>query len=746
MVQIYNAIRIIIKQQIPIFANCKKLRMNNIVQLKSDYKSLLKLSKNLTNEEKRQIRTVFDMYQKLLQRGESKEYILGIEATQIMTTEFGLLYSSILPCMLHFLGYTYKLNSGQYEHFPSNEILITLKELEKTDTIDTTNLYQHPDNFLKLLLNLFTNFKSLLVLISEKLALLRKKELITDAEQQKVSMDAYYLYAPILHQLGLYHLNREMLDLAFSVLNPAEYDKIQHLLQITEQKRNEYIQQFIRPLEKEMNEHGLEYSIKSRTKSIHSIWKKMQAQNVGIERIYDLFAIRIILNSEKSKEKQDCWHAYSIVTNLYAPNTSRLRDWISIPKDSGYESLHTTVLGPDNKWVEVQIRTKRMDEIAEKGLAAHWKYKGGKSNKEYEGWLARFREILESPEKNVIDILSPKNFEVKSNEVFVFTPKGELRKMKTGATVLDFAFEVHTDVGCHCVLGRVNKKIVPIRHILENGDQIEIITNKNQKPTPDWLSIVVTNKAKAKIKRWLAEEEFKFTEAGKNILKRKCKNWKITLQEDKISQLIRHFNFENSLELYSGIAQEKIDFTEIKNVLTGKLQEKEINLSKEKKSVDNGKPINTELLEIEPKLDSLSYTFAKCCQPIPGDKIFGFITVDKGITIHKDSCPNVYYLLEKFPYRKIEAKWVNCISDAAFEVSIYINGHDQVGLLNKITELLSKTLHINIVSITIESKQKQFEGIFRIHVRDIEQLDLTLTKLKLIKGVSDVFRIEQTGS
>jgi len=710
-------------------------------RISTDYKSILKLAGGIQSQEKNEIRNTFELFSKYYNYTENQldeNYVIAIETVRIFCEEYGIDKFNIVPALSIYSLVNNPDLIKEVKLFASKQTIEILSELQRIEQIDASKLTNNPENFLKLLLNTLGDLRILFVKLSMTTAILRIKP------DQKTAKVAYYLYAPVLHQLGLYNQNREILDLAFAVLFPSESELIRKQIEESEFKRQEYIKEFLTPVEKALKEQNLEFSIKSRLKSLHSVWKKMQKQGVGFHQVFDLWAIRIILRSEKNNEKADCWHAYSVITNIYKPNPGRLRDWITVPKDSGYESLHTTVAGPDNQWVEVQIRTERMDEIAEKGLAAHWKYKGNKTEKSFESWINNLRQVLENPDKTMANMVFSAGT-VRSEDVFVFTPNGELRKMKQGATVLDFAFEVHTEVGSRCVGGRVNKRIVPIRQVLENGDMIEIITSKNQKPAKDWLNMVVTNKAKTKIRKWLIEEENRFAESGKDLLKRKCRNWKIALGDAEITKLLQFFKCKTSIEFYSGLALNKYDFSKIKSIITDNPDSKIINeiIDIKKTSTENKKKQVQDILRIDPKLNQISYYLAKCCNPIPGDRIFGFVTVDKGITIHKLDCPNVLYLETKFPYRKIEAEWIDSTHTPEFEVNIYISGNDEMGLVNKITETISKSLNVNILSINIESKQKRFEGYFKLQVKNVIHLESIITKLKQIKNIDTVLRTDQ---
>ncbi|HSH50335.1 MAG TPA: TGS domain-containing protein, partial [Bacteroidales bacterium] len=526
------------------------------------------------------------------------------------------------------------------------------------------------------------------------------------------------------------------------------YKEIIKKLKNTTSKRNRFIKKFISPIEKELKELNFQFEIKGRPKSVYSIWQKMKKQGVEFEEVYDIFAIRIILDSKPSKEKADCWRVYSIVTDFYQPNPKRLRDWISIPKSNGYESLHTTVVGPDKKWVEVQIRTRRMDEIAEKGYAAHWKYKGVKSERGIDGWMQKIREVLDSPSFNTTDVIDDIKLDLYNKEVFAFTPNGDLKTLKFGSTVLDFAYDIHSDIGNQCVGAKINNKNVTIKQVLNNGDQIEIITSKTQKPKNDWLNFVVTSKAKTKIKSTLREELFKEAEVGKELLKRRLKNWKIKFEDQLINKLLKYYKLKIPIDLYHLIATEKIDIAEIKTVIL-KIKEQE---NTDKQTQIEGKTTiveeekSTELpddyLIIDDKIEHVDYKLAKCCNPVYGDSIFGFVTVSEGIKIHRTNCPNARQLLQKYNYRVIKAQWNKSSTTKSFQTIIKVSGIDDVGIVNKISNIISKDMNIRMRSISIESNDGMFEGQIKLYVESTKHLDMLIRKLKKEKEILKVTRIE----
>jgi GTP pyrophosphokinase len=522
---------------------------------------------------------------------------------------------------------------------------------------------------------------------------------------------------------------------------PKVFKNIQQKLDEGAEARQKLITEFTKPIKKELDEHGMKYIIKSRTKSIHSIWAKMQKQDIPFEKVFDLWAVRIIIDSEPKNEKADCWHAYSVLTNTYTPNLNRLRDWITVPKETGYESLHATVQANDKHWVEVQIRTTRMDDEAENGMAAHWRYKGGKAGQGVDFWLQNIRESLQNTEESRMSFsLSSKKF---SNEVYVFTPTGQVKKLRLGSTVLDFAFAIHTDVGSQFASATVNGKIVPIDHVLKNGDQVKIITAKNNRPSVDWLKIVVDPRTKSRIKKVLDEERLLEVVKGKELIERRFKNWKEEFNQEVIDALVQHYKLKKISDLYYLISLEKIDLMDIKKWLTEKDAPQEvIDDAAILKQYEEAEVIDSsadDVLIID-KLDNINFTLAKCCNPIPGDKIFGFVTVSKGISIHRTNCPNAAQMRERFPYRVIESKWKSQSQPNNIRVNIFVEGEDQMGLITQITQVISNELKISIVNMNYDSKDKMFKATLSLMVFDLATLEVLMGKLRELKGVSAVYR------
>lgn len=550
-----------------------------------------------------------------------------------------------------------------------------------------------------------------------------------------------FVYIPTLHRLGFYQLKSELEDRVMEYRYPDVYKSIQKKLDEGAEARKKLIAEFTQPIKKELDDHGMKYVIKSRTKSKNSIWTKMQKQDIPFEKVFDLWAVRIIIDSEPKNEKADCWHVYSVLTNIYTPNLNRLRDWITVPKETGYESLHATVQTPDKQWVEVQIRTNRMDDEAENGMAAHWRYKGGKAGQGIDFWLQNIRESLENTEKSRMSFsLSSKKF---SNEVYVFTPTGQVKKLRLGSTVLDFAYAIHTDVGNQFSSATVNGKIVQIDHVLKNGDQVNIITSKNNRPSADWLKIVVDPRTKSRIKKALDEARQIEIAKGKELIERRFKNWKEDFNQEVIDALVQHYKLKKITDLYYLISLEKIDILDIKKWLSEKDAPQEVvddeAIIKQFEEHEVEESSADDILIID-KLDNINYNLAKCCNPIPGDEIFGFVTVSKGISIHRSNCPNAAQMRERFPYRVIESKWKSQSQPNNLRVSIFVEGEDQMGLITKITQVISNELKITIANMNFDSKDRKFKATLSLKVLDLPTLEVLMGKLRELKGVNAVYR------
>jgi GTP pyrophosphokinase len=566
-------------------------------------------------------------------------------------------------------------------------------------------------------------------------------------KQLKIASETVYVYAPLAHRMGLYNIKTEMEDLAMKYLEQDTYKEIAKKLAETRRERTRYINEFIKPLNDKLEKAELDFEIYGRPKSIHSIWNKMKKKGVTFEEVYDLFAIRIIVNSTPDKEKEDCWKVYSMITDEYTPSPERLRDWLSNPKSNGYEALHTTVMGPQGKWVEIQIRTKRMNEIAEKGLAAHWKYKEGASDESrFDKWFSQIREVISSQDVDSVDFLHDFKRSFLAEEIYIYTPKGDVKMLPIGATALDFAFAVHSEVGIKCIGAKVNHKLVPISHKLRSGDQVEIITSNKQKPSEDWLNFVLTAKARSKIKDSLKEEKKAVAEEGKYTVQRKLDGLGVAMNAHNIDELVNYYKLSAPLELYYQVSIKNIDLKELKEFkITGDRIEAPKPLKVlEPKSETYHPGLNkkdNELIIFGESSDRIMYTLANCCKPIPGDDVFGFVTTGKGLTIHRNTCPNAAKLLSNYGHRIVKTKWAKN-KEISFLTGLKIIGMDDVGVVNKITTIISVDLKINISSITIESKEGLFEGSIKLFVHDKEELDELVNRLKSLNGIHSVERFE----
>ncbi|MGE0019972.1 MAG: bifunctional (p)ppGpp synthetase/guanosine-3',5'-bis(diphosphate) 3'-pyrophosphohydrolase [Draconibacterium sp.] len=686
-------------------------------------------------------------------RFKTDEIILShsIDVATVIATEIGLGPDSIVSGLLHnvmYAGLERKATPKEIEQEFGGKVAGILEGMTKINALGTDTVDLHSENYRKLLLALAGDVRVILLKIADRLQVMRNLGLYDEVSRSRLVTETAYLYAPLAHRLGLYAINSELLDLCLRYQKPEAYNYVVNRLKETETERANFVAEFVRPVEAKLKSRGFEFSMKARTKSISSIHNKMNKQGVSFDEVMDLFAIRIIIDSKPENEKSDCWVAYSFVTEEYQTNPNRLRDWITIPKSNGYESLHTTVLGPQGKWVEIQIRTKRMDEVAEKGLAAHWKYKGGKEQSGYDTWLAEIRNILENPEVNVVDFIDRFKTDIYSDEIFVFTPKGDLKKLPKGATMLDFAYEIHSRLGDSCVGGKVNGVKVTLKHKLQNGDHIEIDTSGNQKPKLDWLEFLVTSKAKSRVKASLNEERKVMAEQGREILVRKFKNWKMELTDEGMRKMLKKYNFKLAIDLYFDLATGKIDPLEIKTFLSEKPEEPNARAKLEelipKKEVKNlNFEAGDDFLVIDNNLKNLNYKLAQCCNPVQGDAIFGFVTISHGIKIHRNSCPNAAQMKERFPYRVIRAKWRESSSKNSFLTTLHISGVDEIGIVTEITHIISKDVGVHMRSININSDKGKFEGILKVLVYNVEHIEFLMQRLKKVKGVVSVTRGEE---
>jgi GTP diphosphokinase / guanosine-3',5'-bis(diphosphate) 3'-diphosphatase len=621
-----------------------------------------------------------------------------------------------------------------------------LEGLTNINSIDTVTISVHSENFRRLMLALSGDLRVILIKIADRLEDMRNLEGLPEELQTKYAQESSFLYAPLAHRLGLYMAKTELEDLSLKYLRPDDYFGIVQKLEESKEERSKFVSEFVKPIEEKLRAKNFKFEMKARTKSIYSIWNKMKKQKVGFEEVYDLFAIRVILDSKRENEKSECWQVFSIVTEEYQPNPERMRDWISIPKSNGYESLHATVMGPHGKWVEIQIRTQRMDEVAEKGLAAHWKYKGGKGDTELDKWLANIREVLENSTGDASELIEDFKTNIYEDEIYVFTPAGDLKKLPAGATVLDFAYEIHSQLGDKCVGGKINQKKVTLKHKLKNGDQVFIETSNNQKPKFDWLDFVTTTKAKARIKASLNEAKKREAENGKEIVKRKFKNWKIDYNDEVIRLLLAHYKLKTSQDLFFKVSTGEIDTLEIKSVV--QKEEEQETKAKDvlgellpKKVIENLHfDTGNEFLVIDKNLTNIHYKLAQCCNPIFGDEIFGFITIREGIKIHRINCPNAKQMQERYPYRFIKTRWNDTKHSNSFQATIHMSGSDRNGMVGDISYIIAKDVGVQMRSINVDSKNGNFEGTLRVFVNNVEHLDFLIHKLKNIKGIQHVSR------
>ena len=678
--------------------------------------------------------------------------IRDLQTAVIVAEEIGMKGSCLIGIMLHEIVKGHVLSIDEVNAEYGEDVASIIKGLVKTNELYAKSPAIESENFRNLLLSFAEDMRVILIMIADRVNVMRKiKDTGNEEDRIKVANEAAYLYAPLAHKLGLYKLKSELEDLSLKYTQKETYYFIKDKLNETKASRDKYIAAFIEPIQKKVAEAGLKFDIKGRTKSIHSIWNKIQKQKTPFEGIYDLFAIRIILDSEPdpAKEKQECWQVYSIVTDMYQPNPKRLRDWLSIPKSNGYESLHITVMGPEGKWVEVQIRTRRMDEIAERGLAAHWRYKGIKGETGLDEWLTSVREALENADNDSMKVMDQFKMDLYEDEVFVFTPKGDLFKLAKGATVLDFAFHIHSKLGCKCIGAKVNGKNVQLKQKLNSGDQVEIMTSNTQTPKQDWLNIVTTSKARTKIRQALKEMVARQHAFAKETLERKFKNRKLEYDEATMMRLIKRLGFKNVTEFYQRIADGGLDVNEIldkyieQQKRDSDTHDEIVYRSAEGYNLQTAQEETTskeDVLVIDQNLKGLEFKLAKCCNPIYGDDVFGFVTVSGGIKIHRSDCPNANQMRERFGYRIVKARWAGKSEGTQYPITLRVVGHDDIGIVTNITSIISKENGITLRSIGIDSNDGLFSGTLTVMVGDTGRLEALIKKLRTVKGVKQVSR------
>ncbi|MFM2136162.1 MAG: pyrophosphokinae [Bacteroidota bacterium] len=695
------------------------------------------------------IRLAFDLSleaHKDMRRKTGEPYILHpLAVAQICAEEIGLGPLAIVCALLHDTVEDTHLTLDDIRSSFGEKAAVIVDGLTKISGVVLQGSSIQAENFRKMLLTLSDDVRVILIKLADRLHNMRTLDSMAREKQLKIASETAFLYAPLAHRLGLYSIKTELEDLALKYTEPEIYNEIASKLQQTKRERTRFINEFMEPVREELNRIGFKYEVRSRTKSVQSIWNKMKRQGVGFEEIFDIFAVRIVIDASEEEEKSMCWRCYSVFTDFYTPNPDRLRDWISTPKANGYESLHTTVMGPGGRWVEVQIRSRRMDDIAEKGYAAHWKYKEPAAESALDDWIKKIRELLESPESNALDFIDDFKLNLFSDEIFVFTPTGDIKILPAGATALDFAFEIHTDLGSRCIGAKTNHKLVPLSHRLRSGDQVEILTSRKQTRKDDWLNYVVTAKAKSKIKGLLKEEKKLLADDGKEILERKFKHLKLNFTTENINELLAHFRVPSSLELYYRIAKGMIDLYDLKDfeVTNGYIRSKQPVRNEQQTLEQMVKTVrgSSDMLVLGENLDRIDYKLSPCCNPIPGDDVFGFITVGEGIKIHRVNCPNAVQLMSNYAYRIVKAKWTGQ-QEIAFLAGVRMTGIDEVGVVNKISKVISSELKVNMRSISIDSNDGIFEGTIMLFVHDTHHLDKLIKKLKEIHGILTVSRID----
>lgn len=716
-----------------------------------EYKELLRISyQTLSDEDKKLIRLAFDTAvdaHKNQRRKSGEPYIFHpIAVAKIVASQIGLDAIAIASALLHDVVEDTDYTIEDMERLFGKTVAHIVEGLTKISSMSRENdISLQAENFRKLLLTMNDDVRVILIKIADRLHNMQTMDSMADYKQAKIASETLYIYAPIAHRIGLYNIKTELEDLALKYTDPERYNSILNKMEESKEEQQEYIEAFTKIVETSLTQQKIDYSIKGRPKSIYSIYRKMESQGVSFEEVYDKFAIRIIYKSEPAEEKFLAWKIYSIVTDHFRPNPTRLRDWISSPKSTGYEALHITVMGPKGKWVEVQIRSERMHEIAEKGYAAHFKYKHGDQKEEgIEMWLNRLQEIFENSEANAVDFVEDFKLNLYSKEIFVFTPNGEIKSLPKGATPLDFAFYIHTGVGLKTRGAKVNNKLVPLNYVLKSGETVEIITAENVKPTKNWLNYATTAKARSKIKNALKEETKTVAAEGKEILVRKLKQLKITLNEEVMNEMVSYFKTKTSLDIYYQAGTGEIsnqmlkDFVSHRTSFFGLFKNKAV-----KKPTDEpiySPNVHYDSIVFGKEEESLDYTFSKCCNPIPGDPIFGFVTINEGVKVHKKTCPNAISMQSNYAYRIIQAKWVKS-DERDFKVSLKISGIDRDGLISDISKVILDSKFVKLTNINIDTEGNVFSGKVSISINNNATLKKLMQDIKNIKGVDKVNRL-----
>lgn len=672
----------------------------------------------------------------------------SVQVATIVADEIGLGRSSIVAAFLYDAIQTAHISMSLVEECFGADTAAICRGLVNVRQLYGKSPAVENDNFRKLLFTFAKDVRVILIILSDRLNVMRHMKAYSAGVQKTISSEVSYLYAPLAHRMGLYGIKSEMEDMAMKYTNREVYDSIAQKLNETKRSREDYIENFIAPLRKALLQTGMRFEMKGRTKTISSIYNKLKKKNVDLESIYDLFAIRIIIDCEPKDEKAECWRAYSIVTDMYKPNPARLKDWISVPKSNGYESLHITVLGPQRRWVEVQIRTRRMDEVAEKGFAAHWKYKGIRTEANMELWLANIREVLENPELSGVDFIEDFKLDLYDKEVFAFTPKGDLRRLAKGATVLDFAFDIHTNVGRHCVGAVVNDKNVSLRYVIQNGDTVEIMTSPHQEPKQDWLNYVATSRAKSKLRQALRELMFKQAEIGKELLGRRLKNWKLELTDAMQRMLMKEYGFKDINVFFSAVGEDKISATDIKEFLDRQARTREASEQPRTASVEEFRHVGPRaqdekhgnVIVLDKGLTDIDFSMAHCCNPIYGDPVFAFVSTN-GVKVHRIGCHNEPEMRRRFGYRILDAKWSGEDGDA-MPVMLRVSGNDNIGIMSNISQLLNSEKDVKLRNVNVDSTEGGFDGTITVLVNNANALNIVIKKVRAIKGIHKVERLE----
>ncbi len=714
-----------------------------------DYRKLLRYSQNVINKDdlvliKKAFKISLEAH-KNMRRKSGEPYILHpLTVAQICIKELGLDSTSIICALLHDVVEDTDLSLEYLEKEFGKPVSKICDGLTKISGFFSPEISKQAENFKKMILTISDDLRVILIKLADRLHNMRTLDSMNRKSQIKIASESIYIYAPLAHRLGIFSIKTELEDLYLKYTNNKDYISIVKKLSSSKEKRDKFIKSFIRPIKKRTQDLDKKIKIFGRPKSIFSIYNKMKKQDITFEEVYDLFAIRIIIDAPLVQEKSVCWKIYSIVTDCYQPNPDRLKDWVSTPKSNGYESLHTTVMSNTGKWVEVQIRTQRMDDIAEKGFAAHWKYKENlKIDSKLEKWINNVREFLDQNDSNALELLEDFKGELYNDEVFVFTPKGDLITLPFNSTVLDFAFAIHSEIGFKCIGGKINQKLVPLNHIVKNGDQINILTSKNQKPSEDWLNIVVSSKSKSAIKQSFNKNQKNFFSYGKEILKRKLNNLNIDFEKN-ISPIANYFGYKNVVDFYFDIGKDKIALKALKNYKESiGLEKKKTKIKSNNKSKKTPKKFdNDNYIVLDDRVGLMDYKFSECCNPIPGDDVFGFITIKDGVKIHRTNCKNSPELLSKYAYRILKAKWYSK-NEISFLSSLKIKGTDRVGIIDDISKIISSELKVNMKSISINSNTGVFEGKIQLYVNNTIHLLRLIKKLQKVRNVIKVSRFEE---